>query len=120
VSGNYASSSPDGIYFGQFGCLYTVGNNKVYRLASDSGWVNATVLETVSVGCVGPTAIAWDTAVSSFYVSCAHGFDGGPYAIEMITFAAEESALLCHTSSAISFGVSSLVLMLMLSAMTMV
>jgi len=106
VSGGYAGSAPDGIYFSSFGCLHTVGNNKVYRLASTDGWMTATVLETVTVTCLGPTAIAWDADASSYYVSCAHGFDGGPYAIERITFAAQESASLCHTSAGALTGTS--------------
>jgi len=98
VTGNYANSNPDGIYFGPHGCLYTVGNNKVYRLASSNGWLNATILETVTVTCLGPTAITWNTDAAAYYVSCAHGFDGGPYALEKITFATAESDALCFTS----------------------
>jgi len=118
VAGNYANSAPDGIYFGLHGCLYTVGNNKVYRLASSNGWLNATVLEEVTVTCLGPTAITWNADASAYYVSCAHGFDGGPYAIEKITFAAAETDVLCHTdgSSATMSAISSMLLVVTLIA----
>jgi hypothetical protein len=121
VAGNYAGSAPDGIYFGPHGCLYTVGNNKVYRLASSNGWLNATVLETVTVTCLGPTAITWNADASAYYVSCAHGFDGGPYAIEKITFAAAETDELCHTgsSSATLSAMASMLTVMMLIIATL-
>jgi hypothetical protein len=117
VLGNYATSNPDGIYFGPHGCLYTVGNNKVYRLASDSGWVNATVLETVTVTCFFPTAIVWNADAGAYFVSCVHGFDAGPYAIELIQFATAESDELCHTvtSSATSAGFTLLTVMMVIA-----
>jgi len=99
VSGNYINSSPDGIYFGPFGCLHTVGNNNAYRLASTDGWLTATVLEVVPVTCLGPTAIAWNADAGYYYVSCGHDFDAGPYALERITFTTIESAVLCHTNT---------------------
>jgi len=116
VSGDYTGSSPDGILFGQHGCLYTVGNNKVYRLGSDNNWVNATVVDTVTVNCLGPTAIAWNSDANAYYVSCAHGFDAGPYTIERIAFATPETDQLCRldsggTSAGSIAGVSSVLML---------
>jgi len=119
VAGGYANSAPDGIYFGPHGCLYTVGNNKVYRLTSTNGWLNATVLESVTVSCLGPTAIAWNADAGAYYVSCAHLFDSGPYAIEKITFSVAESDALCNQSSAVSTGVTSVVLLMLVIAMSL-
>jgi len=118
VTGNYANSAPDGILFGPHGCLYTVGNNHVYRLASNSGWVNATVLESVPVTCVGATAIAWNADAGDYFVSCSHGFDGGPYAIERVTFSVVESDTLCltATSSATSSGITSMLVLMIVMA----
>jgi len=95
ITGNSISMNPDGILFGQHGCLYTVGNGHVFRLASYNNWTDATVLETVAVTCTTPTAIAWDSADSAYFVSCANNFGSGPYAIEKITFSAAETDTLC-------------------------
>jgi hypothetical protein len=116
-----AITGADGIYFGPKGCLYVVGNNKVYRLMSNDSWANANVLETVTVTCPTPTAIAYNTNDGFYYVSCVNGFDAQPYTIERVTFAATETEFMCAGSATgvVASWLMMVVCLLVLAAVSM-
>jgi len=117
VTGNSVAMNPDGIYFGPHGCLYTVGNGHVFRLVSSNNWLNATVLETVTVNCPTPTAITYESDASAYYVSCANNFGAGPYYLERINFVTAETDALCNPSSTTSGAATSVASALMVAVL---